>query len=256
MTPLERAAYLARFARLGGKLAAARRLIASHPDYAVSTSWGKDSIVLLHLAAKTIPGVRVLNARYPNPAERFRDMDAVRDAMLARPDMAGIVYREVDTPGEWEMYERAGGFSSADTTEQRRAAKWWKEEFTRNMSGAMDDLGCVGALLGLRAEESHARLMHVIVHGADYQRRDGLRFALPLARWTGADIWAYLTAHQLPYLRIYDEASSGRERARSGFVFATGGAGALRRHGVWDDWRRVYPQEFSAWMQRFPELDK
>lgn len=259
MKPIDRAAYLARartkpFRRLVDQAVA---LIATHPDFAVSTSWGKDSVVLLHLAAQVLPGLRVLNARYPNPAERFADMDRVRDLALAHPGLQGIIYREVDTPGEWEMYERAGGgFSDAVDAHQREATKWWKDNFVRNMGAALEALGCRGTFLGLRAEESHARRMNILVRGDDYARADGSAVCLPLAKWTGADVWTYQVAHDLPWLRIYDSAHCGRERARSGFVFATGGAGAIRRHGVWEDWERVYPDEFRAWLRRFPELDR
>lgn len=259
MSPIDRAAYLSRaqdrhFVR---KVGEAAELIYSHQSYAVSTSWGKDSVVLLHLAAQTLPRLRVLNARYPNPAERFPDMDRIRDLVLARDDMAGVHYIEVDTPGEWEMYERAGGgFSEALTSEQKEATRWWKAEFTRNMGKALADLGGTGIFLGIRAEESHARRMNILVRGDSYERADGIAIALPLAHWSGQDVWTYTVAHDLPWLRIYDEACCGRERARSGFVFATGGAGAIRRHGVWEDWRRVYPSEFSAWSSHFPELDK
>lgn len=239
------------------RLAATRETIAEHKDYCISTSWGKDSVVLLHLAATIWPDIVIINARYPNPAERFEDMDYVRDIVLSRPDMAKVRYTEVNTPGEWEMYERAGGgFAEAITPEQREATRWWKTEFNQNMAATVDKLRCCGSMLGLRAEESHARRMNILVHGDDYTRKDGTNIALPLAEWTGKDIWAYLVTNNLPWLRIYDEATCGRERARSGFVFATGGAGAIRRHGVWEDWKRVYPDEFRAWMKNFPELDK
>lgn len=258
MSPLERAALVAHYASCTTvrRIDEASELLRRHGGYAVSTSWGKDSVVLLHLAAAINPTIHIINARYPNPAERFADMDRVRDLVLARDEMQQAVYREVSTPGEWEMYKRAGGgFAEAETAEQREATRWWKQCFTEAMAGALHDIGCDGVFLGLRAEESHARRMNLLVRGDDYARKDGQRIALPLGRWTGKDVWAYLAAHDLPWLRIYDAAHCGRERARSGFVFATGGAGAIRRHGTWEDWRRVYPCEFSAWMRQFPELN-
>ena len=259
MQPLERAAYLAHASRpaFGRRLAAAAALIHGADGCAVSVSWGKDSVALLHLAACVRPDIVVLNARYPNPAERFADMDRVRDAVLSRPEFARVRYVEVHTPGEWEMYERAGGgFAEAVTPAQRAATSWWKAQFEANMGTAQQAAGCNGVILGLRADESHARRMNAITRGDDYVRADGMRVVLPLQRWSGADVWAYVASNDLPWLRIYDGATTGRELARSGFVFATGGAGAIRRHGVWEDWRRVYPQEFAAWMARFPELDR
>lgn len=259
MTPIERAAYLAHALTPAyrRKLAAAGRLIASASGCCVSVSWGKDSVVLLHLAAAVRPQIGAINARYPHPAERLSDMDRVRDLVLSRPDLAGLRYREAEIPGEWEMYERAGGgFSEAVTPQQRAAVNWWREAFRRGMAAARDDLGGSGVLLGLRAEESHARRMNAATRGDDYRHADGSRVLLPLTPWTGRDIWAYLVQNDLPWLRIYDLAAAGRERARSGFVFATGGAGSIRRHGAWEDWKTAYPQEFRAWITRFPELDR
>lgn len=259
MQAIERAAHLVRAGRkrFAWQVRSAVDLISAHPDYAVSTSWGKDSVVLLHMAAQVFPDIRVLNARYPNPAERFADMDSVRDRVLARDDMRRVRYLEVNTPGEWDMYERAGGgFAEAQTAQQKEATRWWKSEFVKNMGAALEGLGGKGNFLGLRAEESNARRMNIMVRGDDYEHKDGTAIALPLAHWSGQDIWAYLVAHDLPWLRIYDHAHCGRERARSGFVFATGGAGAIRRHGVWEDWKMVYPDEFRAWIKKFPELDK
>jgi 3'-phosphoadenosine 5'-phosphosulfate sulfotransferase (PAPS reductase)/FAD synthetase len=258
MKPIDRAAYYAyaQKPKFRALVERSKELISKHPDYAVSTSWGKDSVAMLHLVATVHPQICVINARYPNPAERFADMDRVRDAALEHPALSGITYQEVETPGEWEMYERAGGFSQAETPEQRAAARWWKDNFIANMDAMLKTLGCTGSFIGMRAEESHARKMNVLTHGEDYRRKDGSASCLPIAKWTGTDVWTYLVAHNLPWLRIYDHASSGRERARSGFVFATGGAGAIRRHGVWEDWKNVYPSEFNAWMIRFPELDR
>jgi len=250
MSKLERAGYLAwaQNRSYQARLARTRDLLVAHADVPAAISWGKDSTVLAHLAAET-PGRQLINARYPNPAERLADMDRVRDLVLARSDMEGVHYEERLIPGEWEMYKRAGGFFSSPTTPgQRSATRWWRRALDEGMRCGDS------VLLGLRAGESRGRALRVACWGDDHTRRDGLRVILPLARWTGRDIWAYLVTHNLPWLRIYDVASCGRERARSGFVWATGAGETTRRHGVWRDWQAAYPSEFAAWLDRFPRL--
>lgn len=246
------------YARIGehhSRLKEARRIIAVNPGYAVSTSWGKDSLALLSIAVEVQPDVTVINIRYPNPVERFADMDRVRDQVLSRPDMAKIQYVEISCPGEWEMYERVGhGFADATTPEERAAVRWWRAQLDEAAAKGLAATNSVGVFLGLRASESKGRRMNVASRGLAYQRQDGARVALPIGRWNARDVWARIVAHDLPWLRIYDTAGCGRERARSGFVFATGAAGTLARYGVWDDWRRAYPTEFDSWMQRFPGL--
>lgn len=255
----ERRAY-----ELHGRLPVHRRacqeavtMIEAKPGHAVSTSWGKDSVALLALAVEARPGLVLLNARYPNPAERFADMDSVRDAVLARPEMRAVRYVEVTCPGEWEMYERVGhAFGQPTASAEREACRWWKRSLDEAMAAALANAGCAGVMLGLRQDESRVRRLNIAVRGAAYVRRDGADIALPLARWTGRDVWAALVTRGMPWLKIYDIASAGRERARSGFVWSTGAIDAIARHGVIQDWRRAYPGELMAWLRRFPELGR
>lgn len=236
------------------RLAEARALIAASPDHALCVSWGKDSLALLYIAAQLRPDIVVLNARYPHPAERLADMDRVRDLVLARQDMARVRYIEVDCPGEWQMYERAGrAFAEPLTAAERAATTWWRREFVTRMRAAQERMGCRGILLGLRSDESRMRQLNVATHGTSYTKRDGQAVALPLARWTGRDVWAVLVAADLPWLRIYDVAAD-RERARSGLVFATGAFDAIARHGAVAEWREAYPDALRAWFEHWPEL--
>ncbi len=260
MTALERIAYLTHSKRpsFEKKVAETIEFIKTYPNYCVSVSWGKDSVVLLHLVAQTLTAIKTcaINARYPNPAERLVDMDKVRNELLTRGDMQGISYQEVDTPGEWEMYERVGyAFPDASSPEEKAAAKWWKENFTRNMATAANQLGCIGHFLGLCADESRGRRMNVRTHGQAYIRKDGIAIALPLSFWNPKDVWAYHVKYDLPCLRIYDTSPRGREKARSGFVFATTGTDDyIHSQGVWREWLDTYPNEFNQWLNRFPEL--
>lgn len=76
---------------------------------------------------------------------------------------------------------------------------------------------------------------------------------LPLAHWTSCDVMAYMLHHDLPLLRAYTD-SDDPERARSEMAFGVIGASAadaLRRHGVWDEWRRIYPELWRDWQLRW-----
>lgn len=214
---------------------------------------------MLSLAGETLDEVLCVNACYPNPAERFADMDRVRDEVLA--SLPNVRYLEATPPGEWEMYERAGGFFVESATDrEREAVRWWRRLFEAEMRRAQEEIGAIGAMLGIRAEESWARAMRIATYGEAHTRKDGLSVVLPFgakdikSRWSAKDVWAYVISRKLPWGRIYDVAPEGRERARSGFVFATGGADAIRRHGAWETWKLAYPEEFYRWVERFPEI--
>jgi 3'-phosphoadenosine 5'-phosphosulfate sulfotransferase (PAPS reductase)/FAD synthetase len=252
MTPLVRAGYLAhsRTRVFRRRVEESAALIARHPDSAVSISWGKDSTVLLHLAATIRPHVAAVHARY-RPEERLPDTDRVRDAVLA--SNPHLRYAEAACPGEWDMYERWGFFVEAMTPEQRAAVRWWKQQFLACLRTLREASGSAGVWLGLRAEESQARQRYARYRGPISEASDGSRIGCPLLTWTGRDIWAYLVAHELPWLRSYDVAAD-RTRARSDFVFATGGAEAIRRHGAWQEWRAAYPEQFRHWVETFPEM--
>lgn len=257
MKPLERAGYLAHsksaaFLRREQKT---KEFIRQHPRHAVSVSWGKDSTAMLTLASEALDEVLCVNARYPNPAERFADMDRVRDGVLAK--LQNVRYFEAHPPGEWEMYERAGEFFVTPfTPRQREAARWWRTSFEAAMRAAQEEIGADGVFMGLGARESFARRLNFFMRGDSYERQDGLRVALPLSEWTARDVWAVLALRDLPWLRIYDLSYEGREKARSGFVFATGGndPDIARRLGAWESHKIAYPEEFRAWCDRWPEM--
>lgn len=255
---IERLGYLAHaqspaFAK---KVEQALALIATHPDYAVSVSWGKDSIVLLHLCATVYPNITALHGRYGNINEHIADTDRVRDEMLAR--LPQVIYDEIPIMGEWDMFERAGGAFGVPTTEQQKEAyKWWLDnKWSAKSPIALAKHNKNGSFVGMRQEESHARRMTIAKRGKDYQKANGDNMCLPLAHWTGKDIWAYIFSRDLPYLTAYDNANTSRERVRSEFVFSGQSADALKRHGVWQDWEQCYPDEFKAWLERFPELGR
>ena len=160
MTPIQKVSSLAHAKTKSflNKLDKTKRFICGFKNYATSCSWGKDSVVLAHLASQLIDEHCILNARYPNENERFKDIDLVRDEMLSRKDMKKIKYFEVSTPGEWDMYEKVGyAFESQSTPQEKKAAKWWKDSFVENMRNKTIEIGCEGNFIGLCAEESRGR---------------------------------------------------------------------------------------------------
>ena len=86
MTPIQRAAWVAR-ASSGAHIkrvdATIARIAATGRAYAVSVSWGKDSVALLDLAVRALGRVVAVHGRY-SPHEELPDIPRVRDAVLAR----------------------------------------------------------------------------------------------------------------------------------------------------------------------------
>lgn len=220
-----------------------------HPNYAVSVSWGKDSVAMLHLACRTLGRVVAVHGRY-SKNEELPDIPVIRDRVL---DMLGssVTYIEVPVWGDWEIFERAGRFFlHPETQEERAILNEWKSEFVAAIEGAAVDAGADGVMIGMSAHESHARRMNIAVRGEHYTASGRVPTLLPLARWSADDVCAYHAAYNLPWLRIYEQAEDPR-RARSEFAFAAGGGDAIRRHGAWDSWRQAYPELWGRWQHRW-----
>lgn len=256
MTPIQRAGYLAH----SNTTAYRRRvensvqLILGHPNLCVSASWGKDSNVMLHLISATLRRpIIAVHGRYPDD-DRAPDMDAVAEAAIAACPYPVTVI-DIPVPGEREMFRRVGhAWTDAFTAEEREAERWWAESFAAGMADGLKQAGCAGSFIGMRADESHARRMNIAKRGQCYSvaSRDGELRVLPLAHWTGADVWAYTVGNGLPWLRMY-EYGENRDRARSDFTLAVGG-GALARHGVFETYRQAYPDWWRSLVAEFPEI--
>lgn len=251
ITPLQRAAYLAHAYTAGfkRKLDRARALIVRNADHCVSVSWGKDSVVMLHIAHSVLGNLKAVHGRYRTECERFEDIDAVRDAVLDK--LAGVDYSEAEVTGNWQMYELAGCFFvEPETPEQNKAHAWYRSQWAHEMSAMTGDK----VMIGMRPDESRTRRMVVARFGAEYTTKAGRSTVLPLVGWSGKDVWAYLISNNLPWLRIYD-AQKNRETARSDFAFGEKGvSGRLMAQGQWIDWRTAYPDHFAKWLHAWPEM--
>ncbi len=255
MTPMMIAGYLAHAENAGyrRRVDAARQMIADHPGYAVSCSWGKDSLCILHMVLDVHGSATAVHARY-SENEELPDIPKVRDSFLNR---FPVDYREISVWGDWEIYERAGRFFlEPETKEERKIVSDWHQQLVEGLDKAVIDLGASGKILGLAAHESRARTMNIRKRGAHYKTKfEILPKLLPIAHWHPADVWAYMLSYDLPRLRIYDMANNP-ERARSEVAFAAIGAGAdaIRRHGAWQEWSRCYPELWAKWVLRYPEI--
>ena len=181
------------------------------------TSWGKDSVVMLHLlslAGGGVPAVWVRMCGRDNP-----DCERVRDAFL----------------GEFPLdyHERAFRYEDCLHDEHWRAVA---EEFgPRRMTG-------------LRADESRTRRISIAVHGLD----TGRSFR-PLARWRAEWVFAYLAQKRLPVHPAYACLGGGRwprEHIRVHGIGGRRGAGAGRRQ--WE--REYYPEVLARIASRTAEI--
>lgn len=165
----------------------------------VGTSWGKDSVVMLHLlslSGRTDPVVWMRLQGRDNP-----DCELVRDAFLAKYSI--------------NYHERVFLYEQCLHDEQWRALG--KEFGVRRMTG-------------LRADESTTRRLSIAVHGVD----TGVSFR-PLAKWRLPLVFAYLAQQGLPVNPAYGCLGGGRwprEHIRTHSLGGRSGSGMGR--GQWE----------------------
>jgi len=149
---------------------------AASPCY-ISTSWGKDSVVTMHLcylAGVIVPSVWVLftgGGGMANP-----DCFAVRDAYLS------------SFPSEYHELS----FRRDDCL---RDEHWM--ECNRRWGGRR--------ITGIRGDESGSRSISAATHGV---RTD--RTCRPILRWTTTDVFGYLATRNLPVHPAYAMLGGGR----------------------------------------------
>jgi len=181
------------------------QFIAQGPAY-VGVSWGKDSVVVAHLARLVSADIPLVWVRVGNEREN-PDCVLVRDAFMARFPGA---YDEilVDAPEAGTGSLARGGEIAGGRYGHRYVS-------------------------GVRAEESRTRALRVATYGLSTDST-----CAPIGRWSGVDVFAYLARYDLPVHPAYACTYGGvldRCRVR---VAPTGGDPG-RGHGR-AEWERAY----------------
>lgn len=181
----------------------------------VSTSWGKDSTVIAHLAATSgivLPLVYVRVDPWDNP-----DCLLVRDEFLARWG-SHVAYEEIVIDGS-------------------NSLRWWHENSAGKTKHAPDpgfklaEKAYGGRhISGVRGEESRIRDMVMGRWG-----EAGPHACRPIGRWSAVDVFAYLSRHDLPIHPAYAMSIGGALDRRWLRVSTIGGVrGADKQRANWE----------------------
>lgn len=190
----------------------------------IGTTWGKDSMVVAHLAATSgcpLPLVWVRLDGLENP-----DTEPVRDAFLAR--YPHVRYEEITIPATgvrrwWHPADHVGTDHGPDEG---------FAEAARRHGGHY--------VSGVRAEESSTRALTVSRNGT--HSKGSTR---PIARWKGVDVFAYLARHDLPVHPAYAMTMGGTLDRIQVRVSSIGGVRGTGRHRqVWE--QTYYPDVIAA----------
>lgn len=179
----------------------------------IMVSWGKDSVVMLHLVALTgirKPVVYMRLEQRGNP-----DCDSVRDSFLSR-------FPSIDYHEETFRYEDV---SKGDKHWKALALKYGRR------------------ITGIRNDESKSRFLQWCING--FASKNSCR---PLSLWKSQEIFAYIHTHRLPLCAVYGYLGGGRYRRdqiRTHSIGGVSGSGMGRT-----EWEREYYPDVLARMAR------
>jgi phosphoadenosine phosphosulfate reductase len=161
-------------------------------EHALSSSFGAQSAVSLHMVTRQRPDIPVIlvDTGYLFP-ETYRFIDQMSERLalnlkVYRPQI-GVAWMEARLGRLWE--------DGADGLKQYNRLRKIEP-----MQRALDELGVRTWIAGLRRSQSRARA------GIDFlELRDGRWKLHPLADWRDRDVWNYLQRHNLPYHPLWDQ---------------------------------------------------
>jgi phosphoadenosine phosphosulfate reductase len=185
----------------------------------VAVSWGKDSVVMLHLCQQVQPDILAISFTHP---ER---------SMIAN-------YAEVI-----DQYRQRFGLNLQDI------ALHGDHVPTKVEQAKLWDAWPVG-FIGLRKEECDRRSIALLKYGLLHQYQSGNRAnswrCCPVGWFGWRDIWAYICANNLPYLSIYDQIPRDRGRTTDHLSKTMGKAWQQRR---FEEIKLVAP-EYASYLRR------
>lgn len=161
-------------------------------EHALSSSFGAQAAVSLHLATQRKPDLPVIliDTGYLFP-ETYRFVDELTERLslnlkVYRPQI-GIAWMEARFGRLWEQ-----GLDGLERYNRLRKVE--------PMQRALRELGVRCWIAGLRRSQSRSRA------GVEFlELREGRWKLHPIADWTDRDVYAYLQKHDLPYHPLWHE---------------------------------------------------
>ncbi|MEM8604158.1 MAG: phosphoadenosine phosphosulfate reductase, partial [Cyanobacteria bacterium P01_H01_bin.121] len=159
----------------------------------MSTSFGIQSAVMLHMVTQVIPDIPVIwvdTGYLPKETYEFAAQ------LEQRLQLNLKVYQSPLSPARMEaLYGQLWARKDVESLNQYDQIR--KVE---PMQRALKELGATAWLAGLRRDQTEHRqaLERVVQQGEQYK-------VLPILNWTARDVYQYLTQYELPYHPFFDQ---------------------------------------------------
>ncbi|MGP8157494.1 MAG: phosphoadenosine phosphosulfate reductase family protein [Candidatus Acidiferrales bacterium] len=181
-----------------------QKTLRKHKSPVVACSFGKHSMVVLHLVVRHSPGVKVVwnntGVEYPdtyNFVRRIREEWGL-DIIEARP-----------TTTFWNIVDQAG-FPifprNASWELQRASTECCRQLKKKPTMKVLRQVGCDLYFTGLTQYESSLRRMSALKYGKYFYSVKWKHWKChPILDWTTEEIWEYHKKFQIPYNPLYDK---------------------------------------------------
>ena len=158
----------------------------------LSTSFGAQSAVMLHMATRIVPDIPVV---FIDTGYLFPETYLFADELTRRLRINLKVYRAVESPAWMEArHGRLWEKGAEGIAAYNQIAK------VAPMQRALAELGARAWLAGLRRVQSSTRELLPVV-----SEQDGRAKVLPIVDWTDRDVHRYLTQNELPYHPLFEK---------------------------------------------------
>jgi phosphoadenosine phosphosulfate reductase len=164
------------------------------PDLVMTSSFGAESALLLHLATRAVPDIKVVmvDTGYLFP-ETWQHMEALR----RRLDLNVWVYRTKNDPIAY--LHHAG---EENPTWRKDVDACCAANKNEPMDRAMKDLAPRAWLRGIRRNQAETRKAASFI---EWSPRYRCYAVSPILNWTGKEIYGYMKRHDLPYHPLYEK---------------------------------------------------
>jgi phosphoadenosine phosphosulfate reductase len=163
-------------------------------DLVISSSFGAESALMLHMASTLKPGVRII---FVNTGYLFPETHAFMEQLRLRLNLNVWIYRTRNDPILWLRH--AGEENPAWRKDVDACCAANKNEpFER----AMKELKPKAWLRGIRRNQSKTR---ADIQFIEWNKRFGCYAISPFLNWTGREIHSYFKKHDLPYHPLWEK---------------------------------------------------
>lgn len=172
--------------KISESLAIIANSVERYPKIAVASSFGKDSVVLLHLCRRIDPNIKVFSVMTPFKPQETLDYKKM---------LTELWNLNIETFDYTNVVDASCVESKLYETDPDYCCEVYK---VAPVKTAIEKLGLEAWMAGLRNTEGHTRkFIHII------EEKNGLYKINPILHWTEEEVWLYHALNNIPVHPLY-----------------------------------------------------